>query len=122
LTFTAVSGEFTVKYHPVQRTTLTNSSRDLPNLRRTLPDLAGTAPDSVKLPFMKTSKLLLAYGVELEVRIKAGCSVSLATVLADESFSILGLHPTEKQVQGDAARIKGDAAGPVLLAVLAEKC
>lgn len=72
---------------------------------------------------MKTSKLLMAYGLEVEVSIRPGSDISLASIFSSGYFSVLGLRPDERQIHGKMARIKAATAGyPVLLAVLAEKC
>ena len=95
----------------------------MPNVRTVLPDLAGTAPDTIKQPFMKTTKILLAYDIEIQVRMEDGSATSLASLLRSRDLSILGVQVTEESIKNGVVRIRGgNGRFPVLLAVLAAQC
>ena len=110
-------------YLPCLSSMFDDSYRDVPNVRKILPDLTDTAPETIKKPFMKTTKILLAYDIEIEVRVKDGSDTSLASLLRSRDLSILGVQITEESIRNGVASIRGgNGRFPVLLAVLAAQC
>ncbi|KAJ8131566.1 hypothetical protein O1611_g2061 [Lasiodiplodia mahajangana] len=95
---------------------------NIDDFRTLLPQLASTAPPDCKQPVYKTTKLLLAYGVDLVLKLPKTMDQDLAKrlrlmpgVLDDLPLTLVGGNELHAKPQTNDAY-------PVLLAVLADVC
>lgn len=83
--------------------------------------LRSQAPEYLKSPFMKTVKLLLAYGVDLTIELPV--AITAADISnQNKIISLLGMPITQRDTQKNELHVSvGNNAYPVLLAVLAQE-
>jgi len=93
---------------------------DVPNVRRDNPEVAATLPKFLKRPFCKTTKMMLAWGIEITFKLPSGAGEDFS-VAENVSLNFLNVCPEAVPGQPNVWKFTaGCNTYPLLLAAVAK--